>query len=339
VARVFLTGGSGLIGGALLERLQARGDQVVALARSDASARALAARGAEVVRGDARDEDGLARGMEGCALLYHVAGVNTLCPDDPAELFHVNVRGAEMAVRAAGRAGVARVVLTSSAAALGEAHGTVGSEASAHRGDYLSVYERTKHEGELAAFAAAPAARVELVAVNPCSVQGPGRAGGTGRILIAFLNGRLKAFVDAPLSIVDVADCVEGHVRAAERGEAGHRYVLAGATLAAREALELLAGLTGVHDRVRILPPSAARAAGALVEGAYRLRGRRPPVCREMVHTLLHGHRYDGSLAERELGLRYTPPRETFRRTIAWALQEGLVTRPLPGWDAAQPGR
>ncbi len=84
-------------------------------------------------------------------------------------------------------------MLTSSAAALGEAEGTVGSEASPHRGSYLSVYERSKHEGEVAAFAAARVAGIPLVAVNPSSVQGPGRAGGTGRILIAYLNGRLRA--------------------------------------------------------------------------------------------------------------------------------------------------
>jgi dihydroflavonol-4-reductase len=68
--------------------------------------------------------------------------------------------------------------------------------------------------------------------------------------------------------------------------------------------------------------------AGGGVEAAYRLRGWQPPVCREMVRTLLHGHRYDGSRAARELGLRYTPVAETFRRTIEWAVAEGLVQPP-----------
>ena len=325
MSRVFLTGGSGLIGGALAGRLLARGDEVVALARSEAAERALAARGARVVRGDVLDEAAMADGMAGCAVAYHVAGVNTMCPDDPAALIHVNVRGAEMAVRAAARAGVGRVVLTSSAAALGEPEGTVGSETSPHRGTYLSVYERSKHEGEVAAFAAALVAGVKLVAVNPSSVQGPGRAGGTGRILIAYLNGRLRAFVDTSISLVDIDDCVEAHVLAAERGVPGERYVISGATLTTREALELVAGISGVRREVRILPPAVARVGGALVEGAFRVRGRTPPVCREMVRTLLHGHRYDGAKATRELGLAYTPVAETFRRTIEWARAEGLV--------------
>ena len=326
MTRVFLTGGSGLIGGALATRLVERGHELVALARSDSAERALAARGARVVRGDTLDEDVLASGMAGCGLVYHVAGVNTMCPTDPARLFHVNVRGAEAAVRAAARAGVARVVLTSSAASLGEPPGTVGSEATTHRGSYLSIYERSKHEGEIAAVAAARRVGVELVSINPSSVQGPGRAGGTGRIMIAYLNGRLRAFVDTNISIVDIADCVEGHLLGAERGAPGERYVLNGATLSAKEALDIVSELSGVRHRVRFLPPTIAAGAGGLVEGALKLRGRQPPVCREMVRTLLHGHRYDGSRAERELGLRYTPVEETFARTIEWAVAEGLVS-------------
>jgi dihydroflavonol-4-reductase len=330
VTRVFLTGGSGLIGGALATRLVERGDELVALARSDDAERGLIARGARVVRGDTLDEEAMASGMAGCALVYHVAGVNTLCPTDPAMLFHVNVRGAETAVRAAARAEVPRVVLTSSAASLGEPEGSVGSEDSVHRDSYLSVYERSKHEGEIAAFAAARSAGVELVSINPSSVQGPGRAGGTGRIMIAYLNGRLRAFVDTHISIVDIADCVEGHLLGAERGVAGERYVLNGATLSSREALDIAVELSGVRHKVRFLPPPVARFAGGLIEAAFSVRGKQPPVCREMVRTLLHGHRYDGSRAAQELGLRYTPVAETFRRTIEWAVAEGLVARPLP---------
>jgi dihydroflavonol-4-reductase len=327
VTRVFLTGGSGLVGGALATSLIGRGDEVVALARSEAAERALAARGARVVRGDVLDAEAMAAGMAGCELLYHVAGINTMCPTNPTALFDVNVRGAEAAVLAAARADVRRVVLTSSAASLGEPAGTVGSERSPHRGSYLSIYERSKREGEIAAFAAARRSGVELVSVNPSSVQGPGRAGGTGRILIAYLNGRLRAFVDTHISIVDIDDCVEGHLLGAERGVPGERYVLNGATLSSREALDTVAELAGVRHDVRFLPPRLASVAGALVERAFRLRGRQPPVCREMVRTLLHGHRYDGSRAARELGLSYTPVTDTFRRTIDWAVAKGLVER------------
>jgi dihydroflavonol-4-reductase len=331
VSRVFLSGGSGFIGGALCARLVERGDEVVALARSDRSAGIVAERGAEPVRGDVRDEEALARGMAGCSLAFHVAGVNTHCPGDPRTLMEVNVGGATAAVRAAARAGVRRVVLTSSAASVGEPEGTVGDEDTVHRGSYLSLYDRSKHEGEQAAFAAGRELGVEVVAINPSSVQGPGRDSGNGRIIIAYLNGKLRAFVDVPVSVVDIADVAQAQLLAAERGAPGGRYVLNGATLPAREALVLVSSLSGVHDSVRLVPFAVARAVAGAAELAARVRGRTSSLCRARVRTILHGHRYDGSRATRELGLVYTPVEDTFARTIDWAVAAGLVTRPLPG--------
>ena len=335
MTRVFLTGGSGFIGGALATRLLERGDEVVALARSETAARTLAGRGAEVARGHVLDQDALASGMAGCELAYHVAGINTHCPPDPSMLLSVNVRGAATAVRAAAHAGVERVIFTSSAAAVGEAAGTVGHEGSPHRGSYLSVYDRSKHEGEQAAFAAGRRAGVEVVAVNPSSVQGPGRSDGNGKIVIDYLNGRLRTFVDTHISLVDIEDCTSGHLLAAERGRPGERYVLNGATITSDEALEIISALSGVRERVRMVPPALARAIAAIGEGAYRVRRRTPTLCRARVRTLLHGHRYDGSRATRELGLAYTPVPNTFRRMIEWAVAEGLVTRPIPGPERA----
>jgi dihydroflavonol-4-reductase len=325
VSRVFVTGGSGLIGGALVARLIERGDEVVGLARSDAAAATLGQRGAHVVRGDVLDEDALARGMDGCPLAFHIAGVNSLCVEDPEPMRRVNVDGAAVAVRAAARAGVPRLVHTSSAATIGEQPGTVGREDSPHRGWYLSTYERTKTEGERAVLEVAGETGQDVVLVNPSSVQGPGRAGGTGRFLLAFLDGRLKVFVPTNVSLVDIADCVEGHLLAAERGAAGERYLLNGMTLTITEALELAAGVVGVQRSPRLLPARVASVAATAVERAFRLARRHPPVCREMVRTLLHGHRYDGSRAERELGLRYTDPRETVARTVEWARGAGLL--------------
>jgi dihydroflavonol-4-reductase len=328
--RVFVTGATGVIGRALGAELCARGDEVVGLARSDAAATALAAEGIEPARGEVLDEESLAVGMGGCETVYHVAGVNSLCPADCGELFRVNVTGAERVVRAAARAGVRRVVNTSSAASVGEARGTVGREDSPHRGWFLSSYEQSKLEGERAAFALGRQLGLEVVAVNPASVQGPGRASGTGKILLALVDDRLRAFVDTRISLVDIDDCVDGHLLAQERGEPGERYLLCGATLSSAEAVALVRELAGTGARPWMVPPALARALAAAVEGAFRVARRNPPVCRAMVRTMLHGHAYDGSKATRELGLDYTPARETLRRTIQWAAEKGLVARTRP---------
>jgi dihydroflavonol-4-reductase len=325
--RVFVTGATGVIGRALAAELRARGAEIVGLARSDAAATELAAAGVEAARGDVLDQDALAAGMRGCETVYHVAGVNSLCPSDRGELFRVNVSGAERVVRAAARAGVRRVVNTSSAASIGEAHGTVGREDSPHRGWFLSAYEQSKLEGERAAFAAGRQLGIEVVAVNPASVQGPGRASGTGKILLALMDGRLRAFVDTRISLVDIDDCVAGHLLAEERGEPGDRYLLSGATLSSAEAVELVQEIAGTGTRPWMVPPALARVLAAAVEAAFRVARRNPPVCRAMVRTMLHGHVYDGSKATRQLGLHYTPARETLCRTIHWAAERGLLAR------------
>lgn len=325
MSRVFVTGGSGVVGAALVDALRERGDDVIALARSEAAGSALERRGASVVRGDILDADVLARGMEGCATLFHVAGVNSLCVEDPSPMLSANIDGPAVAIRAAARAGVPRVVHTSSAATIGEPEGIVGNEATPHRGWFLSTYERSKTEGEQVAFDAGRQEGVEVVSVNPSSVQGPGRASGTARFLLAFLDGRLKLFVNTHVSLVDIKDCSAGHLLAAERGKPGERYLLNGMTLTIAEAFALAAEVAGVERSPRLVPRQAATIAGAVVERAFRLVRRHPPVCREMVRTLIHGHRYDGSRAERDLGLRYTAPRETIRRTVAWAREAGLL--------------
>ena len=325
MARVFVTGGTGVIGSALVRRLLERGDAVVGLARSDAAAATLEARGVTVARGEGYDVDALARGMEGCTYAFNVAGVNALCVEDPRPMERMNVDGAAAAVRAAARAGIRRLVHTSSAATIGEPRGTIGTEHTGHRGWYLSTYERTKTEGERAALAAAREVGQDLVLVNPSSVQGPGRAGGTGRFLLAFLDGRLKVFVPTVVSLVDIDDCVTGHLLACERGAAGERYLLNGMALPIERALALAADVAGVQARPRLVPQRVATAGATLIERGFRLARRRPPVCREMVRTLLHGHRYDGSRAERDLGLHYTDPRETIHKTVTWARTEGLI--------------
>jgi dihydroflavonol-4-reductase len=319
------------VGRAVLDRLVASGRPVRALARSGESASALAAAGADPARGDILDPGSLAPAMEGAEVVYHVAGVNGFCFPDPTVLYRGNIEGTRNVVRAAAAAGARRIVYTSSAATIGEEAGTVGHEGAPHRGRFLSHYERSKHDAERCALSEAQRLGVELVSVNPASVQGPGRTRGTAKILIDALNGRLRLVVDSRLSVVDVADCAAGHLLAEERGAPGERYLLSGATLTVGEAVALLGRIAGGNERPRRLPGPVAMTMAAAVEGVARARGRRPAVCREMVRTILHGHRYDGSRAARELGLAYTPIEESLRRAAEWYVAQGLVTRPLPG--------
>lgn len=321
--RVAVTGGTGVVGAALVRHLVAEDHQVSALARTAAGSAFVERSGAEPVVGDVLQARSLDRLVDRAEVVFHVAGVNQLCPRDPEEMWRVNVHGTREVLGACRRAGVRRLVYTSSAVTIGETDGDVGSETTTHRGHYLSRYERTKTEAE--ALALAGGGEVEVVSVNPSSVQGPGRSTGTGRILLRAAQGRLPLAVDTTFSLVDIDDCARGHLLAAERGRAGKRYLLSGATSTTREAVSILAAVTGVTPRVRYLHPGVLSALGPVVGAIYGLTGRNAPFCSEAVRVLRHGHRYDGSRATRELGLTYTPVEETLRRTVEWFRSEGMV--------------
>lgn len=320
---VFVTGATGFIGGALLEALVAGGRPVRALVRGDAAR--LAVTGVETVGGDILDPTSYAEALRGCDTVFHVAGLNALCLSDPDRLEAANVGGTRSLIEAAARAGVRRVVVTSSAATIGEPEGSVGTESTPHRGSYVTSYERSKHLAELAAFAEARRTGIEVVAVNPASVQGPGRTGGTARILIAYLRGRLRWAIDTRLSLVSIGDTVRAHLDAERTGVAGERYLVSGWSVTVPEAVATLAAITGVERPVRYVSPGLLRGVAAATSGVFRLVGRDAPVCPEMVRALRHGHAYDGSKIEREWGFRYTPPEVWLAEAVAWYRNQGLV--------------
>jgi dihydroflavonol-4-reductase len=326
--RTFVTGGTGTLGSALLEGLLKEGREVSALARSDEAKAKIEMMGASPVEANLLDPEGLEKAMVGHDVVFHAAGMNVFCLKDRSPLFEANVQGSLNVVEAAVRAGVRRVVHTSSAATLGEKSGTVGREDSMHRGWFLSEYERSKYEAERAVLDAARSKDLDLVCVNPSSVQGPGRAGGTAKILVYYVTGKLKYFVNTRFSIIDIDDCTRGHILAEQKGRSWNRYVLNSGTISAIDALGVMARITGVKYVPRFVPGRLAIGAAGIAANVYRLRGKSPPVCSEMVRTLVHGHAYDGSRAARELGLTYTPLEDTLERTVQWLIEEGEIPPP-----------
>jgi dihydroflavonol-4-reductase len=325
--RVLITGATGFVGGLLAARLVAGGRPVRALVRHLGDRELLPDPRVELAVGHLDDEESLVRAAHGCEVVYHVAGMNQLCLADPAPLYRVNVDGTRRLLSAARRAGVRRVVHTSSAATLGGDGHTFLDETAPPPAEFTSHYARSKFEGERAAL---EFDGVEVVVVNPSSVQGPGRTTGTASVFIGYLNGRLPFDLPARFGICYTADCVNGHLLAGAKGRPGQRYVLNTDTLTNSEAIDLIAVIAGLADRPRTLPLPVAMGVAGAAEIVARVRGRQPKLCRESVRTLGHPHLYDGSRATRELGLRYTPIRNALEATVRWYVEKGLVVRPLP---------
>ena len=329
--RTLITGATGFVGGLLAARLVAEGRPVRALVRSLGDRERLPDPRVELAIGNLDDEDSLVRAADGCEVVYHVAGLNTMCPLDPKLLYEVNVEGTRRMLDAARAAGARRLVLTSSAGVLGGDGGAPVDEDAPPPAHLPSEYARSKLAAERLALAFDG---IEVVAVSPSSVQGPGRRSGTAKLLLDFLNGKLPVSVPSTFGLCYTDDCAAGHLLAAAAGRPGRRYVLNSATVTTAQAFGLVAELVGLPRGPRELPPPLAMAMAAAVEAVARARGRQPSLCREAARTMLHPHRYDGSRAERELGVSYTPLRTALERTVRWYAAAGLLKRPLPGLPA-----
>ncbi len=256
--RSLVTGATGFIGSNVARALIQRGDDVRVLVRADADRRNLAGLPVEIAVGDVRDARSLDRAVPGCRRVFHVAALYSFWAPEPL-LVEINVEGTRNVLAAAERAGVETIVHTSSVAALGTpSDGAAADETTpVDAGHIIGAYKRSKYHAEQVALEAAGRGQ-RVVVVNPSFPVGPGdvKPTPTGRVVVDFLNGRMPAYVDTGMNVVDVRDVAAGHALAAEKGRSGERYILGGENLTMREFLEQLAA---VERAARAARPSAVR--------------------------------------------------------------------------------
>jgi len=346
---VFVTGGTGLVGGRLVESLLARGRHVRALARPTSDRGGLGDSGGrgrlEWVTGDLLDRDSLRRGMAGCAEAYHVAAFAKNWARDPATFRRLNADAAREVFDAARAAGIRRVVYTSTVVVYGPTPpGVVGDETTRRTVPPLTEYEESKIAGAEEARRAA-AGGLDVVLVHPTRVYGPGRlteGNAVSTMLDLHDRGRFPFLAGAATvaSYVLVDDLAEGHVLAMERGRSGESYLLGGENVSLDGLFALVDELTGKRH-VRIdLPRFVARFyAHAERRRAEWFRGH-PAITPGWVETFLLDWAYASAKAERELGWRATPLRDGVRRTLDWLrARRGAPPCPAPvaARDAATP--
>jgi dihydroflavonol-4-reductase len=253
-AMLLVTGATGYLGSALTHLLVQEGYRVRALVRTPDKATLLPA-SVEIVPGDLADEASLVRAAAGCEGIVHLAAAlgGTL-----EETRRANTEGTRVVLRAAVRAGVRRVVHTSSSAAIIDASGLV-SERAANRTALVDPYSVTKAEAEGLVFAAVREG-LDARIVNVVNAYGPSPAGPASynRLFLAAVRGEVPVIVDAQVGWVLAEDVARGHLLAYERGVAGHRYVLCGEVATFSAVLNRVAERWGSPHRVRALPPGTA---------------------------------------------------------------------------------
>ncbi len=327
--RVLITGATGFVGTHVTRVVVDQGHDVCALVRPTSNLAVLSDMRLKPILGSLTDRASLERAVRGIDLLFHVAADYRFWVPDPHTMQDVNVGGTEQLLELAWKAGVGRIVYTSSAVTVACSAGRLGTEA-----DFLSLdacrstYQRTKVLAEQAVWRliqdGAP-----ITIVNPSTPIGAldRRPTPTGRLIVDFLNGRLPAFLNAIFNFVHVDDVAHGHWLAADKGRVGERYILGHRNMSLGEVLEILAAVSEQAAPRMKIPYAVAYMAGAFGELSGRLTGHEPRASLDGVRMAGHPMRYDSGKAEKELGLPRTPVETAIEEAVQWFRQHGYVTR------------
>ena len=279
--KVLVTGATGFIGGNLSRALTVKGYEVRALVRPGSSTLTLENTGVEEVPGDLLDPPSLAQAMKGCQAVFHCAALYTFWSRDPRLVYRVNVEGTRSVLEEAWKARVEKVVYTSTVSTIGIPKGGVGTEElEASPKDLVGHYKRSKYQAEREAMTAWGRG-LPMVVVNPAAPVGPWdvKPTPTGGIIRDFLRGKLPAYINTGMNLVDVEDVAQGHILALEKGKPGQRYILGNRNMTLKEIFEVLEGLTGKRGPRFKVPLNLAIALGMvdhLIEG--KILRRRPQI-------------------------------------------------------------
>lgn len=327
--KTLVTGTTGFLGAALLRELIADGRDVRVLVRPDADRSNIEGLDAEVVTGDVRDRDSLAAALQGCEVLYHAAAYYSLWSRDKRTMYDINVQGTRNILEAAMTANVRKVVYTSTVGCIGLwPDGRPADEQTPLDPAILcNDYKLSKYQAEQAALEFAGRG-LPVVVVNPSAPVGPRdiKPTPTGKLILDFINGKMPAYLDTGLNLIDVRDCARGHLLAEQKGTVGERYILGNRNLSLHEILLALEKITGIPAPRIKMPYWVAYAAGWICETVSDVITHQPPaVPLGGVKMAKHKMYFDPSKAVRELGLPQNSVVGALEDAVQWMKEHGMV--------------
>lgn len=326
--KALVTGATGFVGAAVVRALIKTGIDVRVLARRDSDFSNLQQFKIDGAYGDLRDKESLRKALVGCGQLYHVAAHYALWARNPAIFYEVNVTGTKNLLEAARDVGTERIVYCSTIGAIGlPPGGGLGTEDTPVSLEQMAGhYKRSKYLAEQEVLKLAKQG-LPIVIVNPSAPVGEGdvKPTPTGQMIVEFMKGRMPAYIETGMNIVDVDDVAAGHLLAMQKGRIGERYILGTKNLMLREVFEILSRLTGVKmpsvklPRELILPLAYANLAFSWVTGIP------PRIPLEGVKMAKYKMHYDCSKAIRELGIPQTAPEIALEKAVRWFRDHGYA--------------
>jgi dihydroflavonol-4-reductase len=329
MGKTLVTGAAGFIGSHVVRELLAGGREVKAMVVRGEDTRNLDDLEVESVEADLLEPDTLASAMQGVDRVYHLAAIYAVWLPRRELMYQVNCVGSLNLLWAALKAGVEKVVYTSSISAIGIREGTQVTDESVpfnkmgQANDY--VYSKWLSEEEAKTFIPNG---LPIVFCNPAFPFGARDVAPTptGQILLDIVNGKNSFYFDAGINVVDVEDVARGHVLAEEHGRIGERYILANRNLSFREFFELVAKVTGVPLKPRKLPVSlAVPIADFLEHRADTVTHKKPLFAGGALRYAKNYLYFDNSKAKKELGFETRPVEESIARSVEWFAANGYV--------------
>jgi dihydroflavonol-4-reductase len=325
---VFLTGGTGFIGGHLARKLRERGDQVRALVRDPEKGERLSEAGCELVQGTLADEAAIRGAVRGCDAVIHGAAIYEvgIPAGERQAMYEANVLGTERVLRTALEEEVGRVVYVSTIAAFGNTGGRVVDESYVHPGEsFTSYYEETKYKAHRIARRLIDDEGLPGVIVQPGAVYGPGDHSQLGNLISQYMAGKLPLipFPDLGINLVHVEDVADGILLALDEGRTGEAYVLGGAITTNREMLQTAAKVAGKKRSSRGMPALPMKLIAPFGRIVGPVMGY-PPNMRELIsssHQVTFWARHDKAI--KELGYSPRGLESTLRDTM---VAEGHIT-------------
>lgn len=325
--KILVTGATGFVGAAVARQLLAAGHSVRALARPHNDRRNIENIDVELVEGSLTDAPSLARAVQGCEGLFHVAADYRIWVPDPQNMYKANVEGTRILMQAALKAGVTRIVYTSSVATLGfEKDGAPAHEATAVKeDDMIGPYKRSKFLAERVVEKMVREENLPAVIVNPSTPIGPRdvKPTPTGRIITEMVKGNMPAYVDTGLNIVHVDDVARGHLLAFDKGRVGEKYVLGGENMPLAQVLGIIAQVAKMPAPKVQLPRVALYPIAFFMELAARAGGFEPMLTLDSLRMAAHRMYFSSAKAERELGYTHRPALDAIADAYHWFKANG----------------
>jgi dihydroflavonol-4-reductase len=322
--KVFVTGGTGFVGANLVRLLLAEGYKVKALVRPNSNLNNLQNLEVELVTGNLNDAD-LDIKMQGCEVLFHVAAHYSLWHKDKDLLYKTNVLGTKNILNCAKKAGIKRIVYTSSVAAIGVRKDDKIADENYQSPveNLISNYKKSKYYAEQEVLKAVNFGQ-DIVIVNPTTPIGAYdiKPTPTGEIIVRFLTGKMPAYVNTGLNFIDVKDVAKGHILALEKGKKGERYILGNQNLFLKDFLDKLALITGLKSPTITLPLWIPLTVAFFDEFILTKFGKSPSIPFDGVKMSQQIMFYNSTKAIQELGLSQSPIDNAIKDSVQWFNKE-----------------